>query len=305
MKNIILFSLIILFISGCSTKKQESNNIKYFTNNVWMQGDKIILKGDSIYSYKYYDSINKIMVGDTLFPLIISDSTIIYKKIEGIRKINNDNDLVLIKDTVVIDTIKYDFCYINNKPKLILYFKSYPIVCYTKNDNLKITVTNNYKPIKFIMGGYTIGDDIDRDLLKTRGVYNYETYTIEDCELIDNRNISIKIIGYNIIYSLERKNIPDFRVNDIIKVINKKLNQQAVYSPMQKWSDDDDYEYEFYRWSKDGIRMTLTKSNYVGETSYKNLFNNTEWTLSYDDDVQKVILIEKYKNSSPQSTIIK
>jgi hypothetical protein len=232
------------------------------------------------------------------FPFSITDSTIIIK----VTKSKNGEQSGV--DDVRNDTVLYDMKYLNNKPILLVYFDAFPLLLNSKK-NLKFVETNNYPRVNFTMGGYTIGQEIDRNLLKTRGIYNYEKYTIEDCELKENRDITIKIIGYNTVYSIERKNVPDFRIEEIKRVITAKLNQEADYSPMKKWTEDADYEYEFYRWSNYGVRMTLSKSNYVGNSSFVNYFDNDEWVLSYDDDVMKAILIEKFENSEPKSEIIR
>jgi hypothetical protein len=294
MKYIIIFFLLFIILNSCQSPVEQSLNEKYFIENEWLYGDKVFISNDTMLSNKFIDdSTSKI------YPMIITDSTL---QILHVDENDKTNELV---QGAMVDTVPYDLKYINNKPVLLIYFDSYPILLTSKNQSLRFSETSNYKKVKFVMGGYTIGQEIDRNLLKTRGLYNYENYTIEDCELKENRDITIKIIGYNTVYSIERKNIPHFRIDEIIRVITKKLNHQPEYSPMKKWTDDSDYEYEFYRWSNYGVRMTLSKSNYIGESSFTNYFDTDEWTLSYDDDVMKAVLIEKFKNSEPKSDIIK
>jgi hypothetical protein len=208
-------------------------------------------------------------------------------------------------DTIIENNVVYDLKYINNEPKLILYKANFPVICSSKNKNIHFIETNHFKHVNFLMSGFTIGDKVDRSILKTKGIYNYKKYTIEDCELIENPDIKIKIIGYNIIYSIERQNISDNKIKDIIKVVNNKLHFNPEYSPMKKWTENSDYEYEFYRWSLKGVVISLSRSKYIGGTAYKNLLNNNEWTLNYDDNVQRAILIETYQNEKPKSTLIK
>jgi len=297
MKYIPFLILVIALFNGCNPQQKESKNLSYFTDNEWYYGEKLLIRNDTFLAgkflhYSYKDSTVK------NFPVAVTDSTIII----SVTYENQDDQPTMNKNR--FDTVYYDLKYINNKPVLLMYFDAFPILMRSKKE-LNFKETNNYPKIKFVMGGYTIGEEIDRNLLKTRGIYNYEKYTIEDCELKENRDISIKIIGYNTVYSIERKNIPDFRVEEIKRVISAKLNQQPEYSPMKKWTEDADYEYEFYRWSNYGVRMTLSKSKYVGSSSFVNYFSSDDWILSYDDDVMKAILIEKFENSEPKSEIIR
>ena len=151
---------------------------------------------------------------------------------------------------------------------------------------------------------YTIGDLIDRSLLKTRGIYNYPNYTIEDCESAENKDISYKIIGYNTIYSIERRRIEDYRIKEIVEVVTNKLGSKPEYRPMRQWIDGSDYKYEFYRWTGHGVQINLSRSKYIGSNTYKTLVGNNEWTLSYDDSFIQSILVETYRNGEPQSSII-
>lgn len=297
MKYLPLFLVVLAIINACTTGEKQSKNLSFFIGNEWYHGDQLLIKDDTFIASKFlHYSYKDTTVKD--YPITITDSTIIIKVIKD-KKVYQP----VISETRK-DTVYYDFKYVNNNPVLLLYFDSFPILLTPKN-KVKVHETSNYPSIKFVMGGYSIGQEIDRSLLKTRGIYNYEKYTIEDCELKENRDITIKIIGYNSIYSIERKNIPDFRVEEIKRVITSKLDQQPEYSPMKKWTEDSDYEYEFYRWSNYGVRMTLSKSKYVGKSSFVNYFDNDDWVLSYDDDVMKAILIEKFKNSEPKSEIIR
>lgn len=297
MKYFLIAVITISLLSSCSTNKNESRNINYFVDNDWYIDNDVLIRNNTFIASNFlHYSFNDSTVGE--FPMEITDSTIIIH----VKKYKTVAQPVIDEDRK--DTVFYDLRYINNTPVLLVYFEAFPLLLKSKK-SLKFEETNNYPRVKFVMGGYTIGQEVDRNLLKTRGIYNYEKYTIEDCELKENRDITIKIIGYNSVYSIERKNIPDFRVEEIKRVISSKLDQKPEYSPMKKWTEDSDYEYEFYRWSNYGVRMTLSKSNYVGNSSFVNYFDNDDWVLSYDDDIMKAILIEKFENSEPKSEIIR
>ena len=295
-----LFVVVLIFASCDSPKSRLSN---YFVDNEWHIAGEVIFRNDSSVSAKYYDFDKGALVGDTTFPIILTDSIIIYSLVREKGVYNNGRNMVITGDTIITDTAYYDFIYINDEAKLILYLSSFPKICKSKK-KISPKPTSNFQREKFEVNGYSIGDLVDRNDIKTRGIYNYDTYTIEDCELKDNKDIKIKLIGYNQIYSIERHNIPDYRIHDAIKVINSKLGVEPEYIPMRRWRENSDYEYEFYRWNAKGVRIKLERTRYIGRELYRNLLDTDKWILYYDDDVQRTILIDQYRNSKPQSTII-
>lgn len=301
MNKLILLALVLFIIAGCS-KRFDKNDA--FVGNEWIISDEVIFKDMFSVSYKGFNSEIKEMVGDTLFPIILTDSTITYTLVIGKGMYNENRQYILTGDTTVHATVGYDFKHINGQAYLILYADNYPKICVSKRTDLQIPETNNYKQAKFTVQKLSIGDKVERDLLKTRGIYNYESYTIEDCELKSNRDIKVKIIGYNQIYAIERHNIPNYRKDEIIGVVTSKMGMNPKYVPMRQLSEGSDYAYEFYVWNHNGVRVKLERSRYVGDYSYMNLLDSDTWNLYYDDDVQKAILIEEHKASKPQSTII-
>lgn len=305
MQKYIYLLFIVIFSLSCNNS-YNTKNYKYFTNNSWYISNDLIFRNDSSMSSKKFDKTQNKMVDDTLlFPISLTDSTIKYKMLVDIVKYDDSMSYHITGDTIIENNVIYDLKYINNEPKLILYHNNFPVICSSKKQNIHFIETNNFKHVNFLMSGFAIGDKIDRTIIKTKGIYNYKNYTIEDCELIENPDIKFKIIGYNIIYSIERQNISDNKIDDIIKVVNNKLRFIPEYSPMKKWAENSDYQYEFYRWSINGVVISLSRSKYIGSTAYKNLLNNNEWTLNYDDNVQRAILIETYQNEKPKSTLIK
>jgi hypothetical protein len=204
---------------------------------------------------------------------------------------------------LLTDTVKYDLKIINKRPKLIIYTDPFPLIL-SSNKPVDLPETNNFKPVKFLISDYSIGDQIDRSLLKTRGIYNYPSYSIEDCEFIENKDITFKIIGYNSIFSIERRRIEDYRIKDIVNVVTNKLKSNPEYRPMRQWVEGSNYEFEIYRWATNGVQIDLSRSRYIGNQSYKTLIDNNDWDLSYDDVILQAILIETYRNGHPQSSII-
>ncbi len=301
-KILIIGIVTIALILGSCVKK-TCKNIELFTDIEWYYGNDLVFRNDSAISYSQYDTINKRFFNDSAFALHITDSSLIYTRYKEQGYYDDDRNYIITHCEKSTDTVMYDLTYINKKPKLILYLEPFPLILSTKS-NLTLAETKNFKPVKFVISDYSIGDQIDRSLLKTRGIYNYPTYTIEDCEFTENKDITFKIIGYNTIYSIERRKIEDYRIEEIKKVVTSKLEIEPEYRPMKQWLNNTDYEYEFYRWAIHGVQVNLTHSKYIGAEVYKTLVDSDSWTLTYDDVYLQSILIETYKNGRPQSSII-
>ena len=263
----------------------------------------LVIHNDSAFSYAVYDTVLEEFSKPVLIPLQLTDSTIIISRYKPIGIYDTKHVFHIKKCELNTDTVRYDIKYINKRVKLIIYTDPFPIILSTSK-RLEMEETNNFTPIKFQISDFSIGDQIDRSLLKTVGVYNYPNYTIEDCEFINDKNLSFKIIGYNHIFSIDRKKIEDYKIKEVMNVVSEKLGNTPEYGPLRQWSKDRDYEYEFYRWSTNGVQIDLTRSKYVGTDSYKKLMNNKSWNLSYDDVVLQAILIETFKNGKPYSSII-
>ena len=304
MKRIKLGFAIIAAVGLIATScDQKTKNIAAFTDIEWYLDSTLVIVNDSAFSYASYDTVLDMFSTPAKIPLRLTDSTMILSRYKPVGTYDSKHNFHVKKCELNVDTVRYDIKYINKRPKLIIYTDPFPIILSTVK-RIDIEETNNFTPIKFQISDFSIGDQIDRSLLKTVGVYNYSNYTIEDCEHINDKNLSFRIIGYNHIFSIERRKIEDYKIKEVMSVVSEKLGNAPEYRPMRQWSKDSDYEYEFYRWSTNGVQIDLTRSKYVGTDSYKKLLNNKNWNLSYDDVVLQAILIETFKNGKPQSSII-
>jgi len=300
-KSSLFLIVLVSFVSCQFTNKSKNHEI--FTGTEWYLGEKLVFRNDSSICFTDYDTIKNVAINQQSFPINLNDTTLVYTRFQLRGYYDNNREFKTTFLEKLVDTVKYDLMYINKKAKLILYTEPFPTILSTQSE-ITLAETHHFNQIKFMIVDYTIGDQMDRSLLKTRGIYNYPNYTIEDCEYIDNKDITFKIIGYNTLYSIERKRIENYRIHEIVDVVTSKLGVKPEYRPMRQWIEGSDYEYEFYRWSGHGVQINLSRSKYVGNESYKTLVGNDSWTLSYDDSFVQALLIETYKNGKPQSSII-
>lgn len=289
-----------LMLASC---EKTTKNIDAFTDIDWYIDSTLVIHNDSAFSYAAYDTVLDEFSKPVLIPLQLTDSVMTISRYKPVGVYDDKHVFHVKKCELDTDTVLYDIKYINKRAKLIIYTDPFPIILST-DKRLDIDETNNFTPIKFQISDFSIGDQIDKSLLKTIGVYNYPNYTIEDCEYTNDKNLSFRIIGYNHIFSIERKKIEDYKIKEVMNVVSEKLGNTPEYGPLRQWSKDRDYEYEFYRWSTQGVQIDLTRSKYVGSDSYKKLMNSKNWNLSYDDVVLQAILIETFKNGKPYSSII-
>lgn len=305
MRNIKIGVLAVFAAAlACSCNNTHTTkNIAAFTDIEWYLDSTLVIKNDSAFSFAKYDTATEEFSMPTLLPLKLTDSTLILSRYQPVGKYDSCHVFKIEKCELETDTVLYDIKYINKRAKLIVYTDPFPMILSSKK-KLDIEETSNYTSTKFTLSNFSIGDQIDKDLLKTIGVYNYPNYTIEDCEYVNDKNLCFKIIGYNHIFSIERRKIEEYQIKEIINVVTDKLGSAPEYRPMRQWTKNSDYEQELYRWTNNGVRIDLTRSKYIGNDSYKTLINNKNWNLSYDDVVLQALLVESFKNGKPQSSII-
>lgn len=288
----ILLFLVFLFCCGkkATTINKKHENYKYFKETTWIfekYDFKQIIKDDSLFiSGKLYDG----SIIDTVYHFSLTDSTLYYSEIK--------------EDTTINVSYGYDFIFYNNMPYLVLSSpSSYFLVFTPEKRDIKIKLTNNFKSIKFEIGGYSIGDIIDRDLINFTDVSNYGV-PIEIGNLKSNKDIILSIIGDSIIYSIERENIYNSDIDDILKVVTNKLGKEPEHKPMPKKKPiKHEPIFESYSWWNSGtVSINLSRSKYV---DYFDDVRTIDWSLKYDDRLKQSLMEVVYGNNKPKSSIIK
>jgi hypothetical protein len=313
---------------------------------------KTIFRNDSVISY------SELKNEEVSFPIIKTDSTLIIKQLRTIEPLklsieekeiinifteNNENinyedvssendselkkegyNLMNKRDTIIVDTLLYDFKYVLGIPILALKkldidwdyfnynndylsfsspFESYILFC--KDDNVKINETNNFLTnIDFEIGGFSIGDTLANSLVTDIEDWGGKCIT---ANLIANKNIHLELINEKIIYSIERSNIKPQELYSIIEVINEKVKIEA-----ETFTDEtNNIVTESYIWRTSGINIVLEKENWsqfyreksINEKDnylkkyYLDLSNEdyNYWTLKYQNYTLQYILDYVYR----------
>jgi len=323
MKKNITILLIITIIFSCSKKQDNFSKHEWILHYQQYNEDysnstshqKVLFKNDSIICF------SELTGKKTRFPLMKKDSLIIFKGLHTITKKGEKK-----KDTIITDTLLYDFKNIFNKPLLIiksLKSEYYDILTSSKN-NIEIEETNNFLSIiNFKIGGLKIGDSISIDNLNNlKDADNFYTKNLLIGNPKYNENIELEIIDRKYIYSIKQKNIEKSETQNIVKIINEKINitpdtineTKPFYIIGFKWNTKDiDIKLEnhnMYQYYID--KANETKGNDIlsisRQTAALNLANkNSEKSRYYELKYNNLILQEILKTLSlgkTQSSII-
>ena len=290
MKNLLLFSLTIVLFS-CSKKQDNFSKyewIQHYTKYNFDDGSftlhqRVAFKNDSAVSISE-------LTGETArFPLIKKDSLILFKRLLTVSKSFGVNK----KDTIMTDTLLYDFKNIFNNNLLILKnIKSdYHDVLTTSKNNEKIEETNNFLSIiNFKIGGFQIGDSIS--ISNFENIEDYKTY--DDTSLISaspkgNENIEVHIIDKKYIFRVFQKKIERNDIENIIKVINKKI--KIVPDTIKRAKP---FYNEGFRWQSNGIDISLQNRDLYQYYKDKSKDKKVKW---YMRDAAERLMIKELGNA--------
>ena len=320
-KNLVLILALILLI-GCNQEKSNFKNhewilhyLTYDKDYNYQEKQRTFFRNDSVISFSELKS------KEISFPIEKSDSTIIIKQQITISDKKNVNK----RDTIIIDTMLYDFKYVLNKPILALkgLDSDYMTILTCKNDNAEIYETDNFLTItNFKIGGLSIGDTIAQSLLTNiKDCEDYDEKGLVEANLIENENIHLKLINKNIIYSIEQGMLEDDAIENIIEVVNKKVKTE-----IDTITKNPPFYTEGYSWETAEIEIELSKKNmtqyyldraeenkgtssgeymryYYLKLAEENVGKNKYWTLKYDNILLQTIL-KYYQENKTISTII-
>jgi len=342
MKKLLLVTAVFFTLIAC--KKEKDNFEKY----VWtlhyryctldiddieniQEKTRTFFRNDSVVSF------SELQNKEIAFPIIKLDSAIIIKQQVTLSIYNEEyefpwNYIVAFpddknkRDTLVIDTLLFDFKNILNKPVLILKKteSKYLTVLTCENCESVINTTSNFlKDLTiFKVGGIAIGDTISKErLINIKDCEGYNEKGFLEANLAEDENIKLKLINRNIVYSIEQEMIEDESIENIIEVINSKvgvpIDTLKKYPPF--YPEREFQQSEVYRWITGELYIELRKdfkSQYFFDKAKKTksefqryvllkLSSETfdKWKLKYNNNLLQAVL-EYYQDNKKVSTII-
>ena len=320
MKKLVILSLFAFF--SCAEKQDNFSKYEwiehyaeYDAEGNYTSKQRVLFKNDSVVCF------SELTGKTTRFPLIKKDSLIIFKQLVSRRIIGEIN-----RDTIITDTLLYDFKKILNKPLLIIKsLKSQHYGVLTTSKNIaEIEESNNFLSIiNFKIGGFQIGDSISIENFEN--IEDYKTY--DNTNILKgnpkgNENIKVEIIDKKYIYGITQKKIARNEIENIIKVINDKIKiipdtikkSKPFYQEGFRWLSNgiyvrliksDDYQYYMDKAEK------ITKSDFGSRIRKSTLFklatkqlgNDKYYELEYENQLFRTIL-KNTGNKKIQSSII-
>ena len=320
MKRLLVLISALAFLTTCN---QEKNN---FENNEWIlhyltydkdynyqEKERTFFRNDSIVSF------SELLGKKITFPIIRSDSILIIKQQITISNKENKNK----RDTIVIDTMLYDFRNVCNKPILVLkgLDSDYMTILTCKNENEKVLETNNFLSItNFRIGGLSIGDTIEQSsLIDIKDCDDYDEKGLIEGNLTDNENIKLKLINKRIIYSIEQSMIDEDAIENIVNVVSRKV--KIKIDTIDNRSYNPFYE-EGFRWETEELEILLSKKDMTqyyldmlekenneymrftyAKLAQENNGKDNYWVFKYDNLLIQTVL-KYYQEKKPVSTII-
>ncbi len=296
MKKLLPIIALVMIIAGCNNKPQDNFNMYE-----WNYGFALSDENDE-------QSYNEIV-------FVRNDSCMTFQDTYAFPIEKLDKQIVCswsFPDTVITDTSDFDFKKILGTKTLLINSELYDMIVLTCNTpSESFAETNNFfEEINYKVGGYTIGDSINTDLLE-----NIEEKTgIDSYGLITgnqkvNEDITVDVLLEKYVYRLLQKNIKaGSELNEVVNAINNNMG----------FLPDTTYDAVNYitkiRWEKDGAYLTLTnqddnkywtnRSNNEPGKSLKEYYlivaeeylpYKDDYTLEYNDAVLQSVLRSKDK----------
>ncbi len=300
-KLFFLFAILNI-ISSCKNL-QQSPYTKFFNYKWYNSAGALMIEDGCIHSRTHLDQTTFEMVGDTLIPLIILDSSIIITQIAGIGEVDDNLNFILKSDTLIKDTFLFEFMNIT-EPLLVLQRKYRDPWILKLKEPKAINETNHLNLRSFEIEGYTIGDSINRGIINIQDINDDEGFILEEAELASNEEIKFDIIGDNIIYSIERHNIDNDEIDNIIRVITEKLNSEPRHSDPTKMHGIENFSSESYSWYTYDVDIRLIRVIYEGDDPLRMIYTDENWILYYDNRILQPILSLVFGSEKAKSSII-
>lgn len=296
---LLVFSLV--FLSQCRKAEHLTGKEKNIFKYSWGTNDQIFIEDNKFHSFKYLDTLNHQLNGDSLVPIIFINkeqliiNQLVPTNLKMVEK-GETTDYVITKAQFLPDTFTFALKKYIDKQFLILFSNASASRVYNlKNKAVDLPeIRSDFQP-KYKIGGYSVGDVIDRDKIEIIYSDIFGSKVTEEAFLIDNQDIQFTILGYHYIEKIERSNIRDKELSTLIQSIGKFFSKDHEYEEIINGEDNFQEVVKGYYWNEKDVSIFLQKI----ERSYENQDDNF-WTLEYSDYIITTIL-QNYLEVSPEN----
>jgi len=290
-----------LLISQCKKMEELAGNGKDIFAYTWGTNDQVYIEDNKFHSFKYLDTLENQLKGDTLVPIqfIGKDLLVIHQLVPtGMKMMEREGmtEYVITKAQFLPDTFTFATKkYIDKQFLLLFSDNSASRVFELKTKEVQVPeIHPNYQP-EFRINGYTVGDKIERDQVEI--VYSdiFGSRVTEEAYLISDVNIKFTLLGYEYIEKIEKMNIEDEDLTPLIRSIDKIFSKPHEYEEIKNGSGEMKEIVKGYYWNERDVSIFLQKI----ERPWDNQETNS-WTLEYSNYVITTIL-QNYLEITPEN----
>jgi len=292
-----IYLIAALLIMQC-TPKEKTVSFVDPALYTWGTPDHITIEQGNFHSAKLLDSLNNLLVGDTLMPILIDGSKMIIEQLQPLQMemkvINGVEDFYITKTGFKKDTFEYEVKKYIGKTFLLLISKNASSHAYQlKDPDVELPETNHISFPEYKIGGYAPGERINREDIEVLSSDQFGLQFTEEAILLDNENIYLKIRGKEFIEEMRWFNIEDAEANRIIDQLNNLFSEAPVSEYLEEDSDNTENIIGNYYWTENEVNVLLSRVTEFGEL-------DVTWTLTYTNIIVSNIL-NNYLEEAPES----
>jgi hypothetical protein len=133
------------------------------------------------------------------------------------------------------------------------------------------------------VGGYAVGDKINRDDIQVVSKDQFGTILTEEAIHMDNENIYYKLIGSSYIEEIRWLNLNTDEMEKIMKELNSKFKDPPSVEYILDPNGNETELIASYYWSQNEVNVLLSRTTEFGEM-------DKSWTLAYNNLIVSNIL---------------
>jgi hypothetical protein len=287
MRFILLAFLAVLFLSQCKTEVTDSSitDPGYYS---WGTSTSTVIENGYFHSKKTLDTMENQLAGDTLVPIIIQNSKMVIEKLEPLQMemkvIEGIEDFYITRIGYKKDTFNYDIKTLIGKSFLILLSETSASQVFILRDmDNVLPETQNLLFPDYKVGGYAVGDKINRDDIQVVSKDQFGTILTEEAIHMDNENIYYKLIGSSYIEEIRWLNLNTDEMEKIMKELNSKFKDPPSVEYILDPNGNETELIASYYWSQNEVNVLLSRTTEFGEM-------DKSWTLAYNNLIVSNIL---------------
>lgn len=296
-----IFLTSALFLYQCREKDTLTGPTQNVFSYTWGTNDMIAIEDSRYHSHAFLDTAANQLAGDTLIPVsFLDENKVIIRKLVPtsmeMTEIDGSTEFLITEARFLPDTFTYGTRHYIDNQFLILYSGTTASRVYElKTLDIELPeIRPDYQP-SFKVGGYAVGDIIDRDKIEVIFSDVFGSLVTEEAVLQEDPDIKFTIIGNRYIEKIERRNIRDQELHALIRDIDKVFTVDYEYDETVNGMNDFVETVKGYYWNEKDVSIFLQKV----ESSFDDPSDGF-WTLEYSNYIITSIL-QNYLELTPEN----